>query len=77
MIVVFRRFEGLLDKRLGFFCVVIYSRIRSEEYKLEGGGFDFGFLIIGSVWRWSELFFEVVRFLLLEVCKYFEVGILY
>lgn len=77
MIAVFRRSEGLPDKRLGFFCVVTHSKIRSEEHKSEGGGSDFGFLTIGSAWRWSELPFEAVRPLSLEVCKYSEAEILH
>lgn len=44
---------------------------KSEEDRL-----DFGFLVIGRASQWNELPLEVVRFLLLEVCKHAKAKIL-
>lgn len=59
MIALFKWCEGLAEKRLDFFCVVTYNRIRSNAYKSGKGGFDFGFVTTGSAWQWSQLAFGV------------------
>lgn len=41
----------IAENRLDFFCVVTYSRIRSNAYKSGKGGLDFGFVTTGSAWQ--------------------------
>ena len=47
MIVLFKWCEGLAEKRLNFFCVVTYSRIKNNAYKSGKGGLEFGSVTTG------------------------------